>query len=196
VRLNSLILLFIMLLSFNCLVVAQEDQKVEAQAIIEVDSDETLTLNGAKVTWSSLLPMLLDIASQNDTFAIDITYDMAAGHLLFDQLAESYIPIMHMQQVELYHSFIGDPDIFYDDNDVLIKGRVVDKDGNPLSNVNIITSELQKETMSNQFGDFILKVSSNCEYLIFQDSGYQRKKVDLNQEAYLEVVLPQRNRIW
>jgi TonB-linked SusC/RagA family outer membrane protein len=71
-----------------------------------------------------------------------------------------------------------------------IRGRVSDKDGNPLQGASVLVSGSQNGTTTNAEGRFTLSVSDNKNIVLEISSvGYQTKLVNLDNQIELNVIL-------
>jgi TonB-linked SusC/RagA family outer membrane protein len=71
-----------------------------------------------------------------------------------------------------------------------IHGRVVDKEGAPLSGVSVLVSGTKNGTTTDNDGRFILSVPSNANITLeFSSVGYQTKKVNVSNRTEINVVL-------
>src|SRR5690348_1447344 len=73
---------------------------------------------------------------------------------------------------------------------VEIHGRVVDKEGNPLSRVSVLVAGTKNGTITDNDGKFTLSVSSDANVVLEISSvGYQTKTIQVGKQTEINVVL-------
>ncbi len=71
----------------------------------------------------------------------------------------------------------------------VVTGTVTDEKGNPLPGVNIILKGTTRGTITDQNGDYTLKVPENANVLVFSFVGMQTKEVPIAGKSVINVVL-------
>lgn len=70
----------------------------------------------------------------------------------------------------------------------VIKGIVTDSMRNPITGVLIIEKETKNGTVTDEFGNFTLRVSGKYP-LVAQSIGFQSQEIEIQKTAYIQVVL-------
>lgn len=74
-------------------------------------------------------------------------------------------------------------------NAVLIRGKVVDTEGNPLPGVSVIIKGTSSGTITDDAGDFAIDVRNVKGTLVFSLIGYETRELTLNNEQNIVVTL-------
>lgn len=72
-----------------------------------------------------------------------------------------------------------------------VSGKVIDENGLPLIGVNILVKGMQKGTMTNFDGEYVLRISANMEssVLVFSFIGYEDKEIKIGDKKIIDVQL-------
>ena len=77
----------------------------------------------------------------------------------------------------------------YQNNDVSVKGQVLDEKGTPLADVSIQVKGTSTGTKSNAEGNFTITVPNSNSILVFTSVGFTRLEYPLNGQTTINVVL-------
>ncbi len=82
---------------------------------------------------------------------------------------------------------VGTEEVQLEKNGFIVKGRVTDEKGEPLSGVNIIIKGKTVSTMTDNEGNYIIKVSDNKSVLVFMYSGNEKVEKVVGKEREINV---------
>jgi len=72
--------------------------------------------------------------------------------------------------------------------DIIVRGKITDKEGNPLPGVNVIIKGTMKGAVTDSDGKYTIEVPENST-LIFSFLGYTRKEIAINNRKEINVIL-------
>ncbi len=79
----------------------------------------------------------------------------------------------------------------FSQNSITIKGSVTDYNGNVLPYVTVLVEETRTKYVTSQEGSFMIKTPKKSS-LLFKSLGYQTKRIVVENEAFLQVVLEEK----
>ncbi len=77
-----------------------------------------------------------------------------------------------------------------------VKGKVTDKEGNPIKEVTILIVSSQNTVKTDSNGDFKIQLDAGNETLVFGKSGYKTLEIKTNSKNNIDVQLETENRLY
>ena len=71
----------------------------------------------------------------------------------------------------------------------IIQGKILNENKEPLANVTVTEKGSQQSTMTDEQGNYSLKISNSTATLVFSIVGYQKKELAVSKESTLNVTL-------
>lgn len=107
----------------------------------------------------------------------------------------AYVPLYHSEKVLITGQYkLSNSKIPQTAFDKIIKGKVTDEKGFPLSGVTITVKGTPRVAITNSFGTFEITVPDNGEVLVFSFVGYLQKEVSIDKSNVVDVMLELENK--